>query len=228
MPRIEIVCLANSRKLQGRCLAGLRTDGQGWIRPVAAGADGTLHPGHYRLQDGTEPLLLDVVSVGFSCHQPKPHHPENWLIDDSPWQLIARPAPPATLQALKPVFVTGPHLFGNFGDRIDYSILAKSPGVYSLAAVVPSNPQWNIKLNYKGNRQTKADFSLLGPTYSLSITDPAWTQRLDHLPIGLHSTATAQLKDGQYPIFILSLGEPTPWDNCCYKLVAGVLIGNSS
>ncbi len=26
---IEMICLANSRKMQGRCVAGLRTDGTG-------------------------------------------------------------------------------------------------------------------------------------------------------------------------------------------------------
>lgn len=226
MPKIEIVCLANSRKLQGRCLAGLRTDGQGWIRPVAAGSDGTLHPIHYNLQDGSEPRLLDLISVGFSRQQPEPHQPENWLIDSLPWQLIARPAPVAVLQNLNPPPVIGPGLFGNFGDRINYATFALAPSASSLAVVTPENLQWNIKTSYSGNRQIKANFTLSGAFYSLSVTDPVWVQRLDHLAHGLHPVAAAQLEAGQFLIFVLSLGEPASWDNCCYKLVAGVLLGN--
>jgi hypothetical protein len=49
MPTVEIICLANSRKHSGRCVAGLRTDGQGWIRPVGPSDNGTLFPWHYTL-----------------------------------------------------------------------------------------------------------------------------------------------------------------------------------
>ena len=70
----------------------------------------------------------------------------------------------------------------------------------------------------------KASFTLSGSAYNLSITDPVWLSRLDHLPLGLHPVTAANIAPNEYVTFTVSLGEPTPWDNCCYKLVAGVIV----
>ncbi len=59
---LDIICLANSRKLTGRCVAGLRTDGMGWVRPVSALPDGTLSMKDYTLDHGNEVELLDIAS----------------------------------------------------------------------------------------------------------------------------------------------------------------------
>jgi hypothetical protein len=90
MPEIEMVCLANSRKHQGRCVAGLITDGSAWIRPVSSAADGSLFPSHYILQDGTETQVMDVVHLEVRQHRPENHQPENWVIGKSKWQLVRR------------------------------------------------------------------------------------------------------------------------------------------
>lgn len=224
MPKIDIICLANSKKLQGRCIAGLRTDGQGWVRPVAAGMNGALHPGQYMLQNLTQPLLLDVISVSCSHQQIEPHQPENWLLDGARWQLVSRPAPAEYAPVLRAGLVSGPDIFGNSGDRVSYAALAAAPVASSLALVIPENLRWNITTNYRGNRQTKASFTLLGSAYNLSITDPVWPSRLDHLPVGLYPVSAANIAPNEYVMFTISLGEPTSWDNCCYKLVAGVIV----
>lgn len=54
MAALDIICLANSRKHGGRCVAGLRTDGGGWLRPVGTLLDGTLYPPDYTMDDLTE------------------------------------------------------------------------------------------------------------------------------------------------------------------------------
>jgi len=35
MPSVDLICLANSHKWNFRCVAGLRVDGGGWVRPVS-------------------------------------------------------------------------------------------------------------------------------------------------------------------------------------------------
>jgi hypothetical protein len=35
MPTFEMICLAKSSKRGGICIAGLKTDGSGWLRPVS-------------------------------------------------------------------------------------------------------------------------------------------------------------------------------------------------
>ena len=224
MPSINIICLANSKKYQGRCIAGLRTDGSGWVRPVAPGGNGALHPGQYLLSNGTQPELLDVIRVGAACPQPAPHQPENWLVDRTRWELLARPAPAEHGALLQAACVSGPALFGNCGDRVNYGALKLGLASASLALVVPENLCWNIGTNSRGGRQAKAGFTLCGAAYNLSVTDPVWLSRLDSLPPGRHPASAAGIAPGEHVLFTVSLGEPTDWDNCCYKLVAAVLI----
>lgn len=224
MPEIEIVCLANSRKLQGRCIAGLRTDGQGWVRPVVQGGAGTLFPALYRLPDGTEPRLLDVIRVGCLLHRPEPHQPENSYIDGSPWTLVARPAPFTLRPLLRASLVRGPALLGDTCPKTPYGHFLSTPAPASLALVAPHNLQWHITMGSRGGRRTKARFSLDGTEYELSVSDPIWEQRLEHLPLGLHDQGVAELAAGERLVFTISFSEPAPWDNCCYKLVAAVIV----
>ena len=58
----DIICLVNSRKYCGRCVAGLRIDGGGWFRPVTQEEHGTLAFGQAYC-GGTEALPLDVVKL---------------------------------------------------------------------------------------------------------------------------------------------------------------------
>lgn len=85
MPSVDLICLANSYKLGHWCVAGLRVDGSGWIRPVSEREQGELAYRHYRLPDQSEPGVLDVIRVGLSKPGPLPHQPENWRIDGSRW-----------------------------------------------------------------------------------------------------------------------------------------------
>ena len=91
MPQFVIICLANSRKMQGRCIAGLRTDGAGWIRPVRLFKEGSLFQRDYTLNDRSEVRVLDVVRIGVSTPRPVFHQPENWVVDNTGWILIDRP-----------------------------------------------------------------------------------------------------------------------------------------
>ncbi len=226
---VEIICLANSRKLQGRCLAGLRVDGAGWIRPVAArSGEGTLHAADYCLPDGSEPRLLDVVRIGVSGASSEPHQPENRRISRTPWLLVSRPDPKAVPDAVRTLLcsslVKGPLLLENFGDKRDYAALCRKPAAASLALIVPENLTWCIKTGVRGNRQTKAQFTLTHTPYCLSVTDPVWAQRLAHLPNGLYPREAAFVGRDEQILFTISLSEPLEWNNHCYKLVAGVIV----
>jgi hypothetical protein len=64
-----IICLANSRKRSGRCVAGKEiVAGKigGWIRPISARPAGELSEGERRLDNGQEPKLLDVIQIAMS------------------------------------------------------------------------------------------------------------------------------------------------------------------
>ena len=88
MPNAVILCLANSRKLAGRCAAGLRVDG-GWVRMVSKLHNGILNAAHLFLDNGNEAANLDVLDIGFGKPRPQVHQPENWLLNGSVWKLHA-------------------------------------------------------------------------------------------------------------------------------------------
>ena len=61
-----IVCLANSRKLSGRCIAGkeLVNSGYGsWIRPVSHRPTEEISEEERRFENGDDPQILDRISI---------------------------------------------------------------------------------------------------------------------------------------------------------------------
>ena len=222
MQNVQFLCLANSRKHSGRCVAGLRLDGLGWVRPVSTLPDGTLFANHYLLDDGAEPRLLDVVEVEVTAAQPEPHQPENWLLAQSRWRLVERLAPKDVLRRLSLAVIATPLLFGTESDRIDYSTLLERPASSSLALVLPRGIRWQIRRSLRGGRQTRCTFHLGGQYYDLSVTDPEFEGRLVELDMGVHPRDVAGISSADRILLTISLGEPL--DGICYKLVAAVLV----
>jgi len=90
----RIICLANSRKLGDRCIAGreLLADGRvgSWVRPVSARPDEAISLLEMRYANGGNPQLLDVIDITFIGPRPKSNQPENWLIDSGYyWQKVS-------------------------------------------------------------------------------------------------------------------------------------------
>lgn len=230
MPQYEIICLANSRKRGGRCLAGLRADGGGWVRPVSAQPDGELQPSHTRFKDG-EARVLDRLNIGLAKPLPKPHQPENWLLEQkwyNPWYAPCRPAGRPDAAEIAPLLLAnvtpGPELLGGCSDRVPYDAFLTKPAEASLALVRPESLQWQVKTSGTGKRQTRAVFRLAGSAYNLALTDPVYEQKLSSLPLGIHPGHAAGFGDTDDVLLTVSLGEPFSPSNCCYKLVAAVIV----
>jgi putative nucleic acid modification protein with dual OB domain len=223
MPKVQFICLANSRKIGGRCVAGVRVDGRGWIRPVSGHPGGTLFS-EYRYVNGAEAALLDIVEADVIAAQPEAHQPENWLLAPGTWQLIERLPPGAAMQYLTPFVVPGPVLLENESDSVAYTTLVQQPASASLALVEPHRIPWHITTNTQGQRQTRCDFNLAGARYDLAITDPAFVPRLAELIYGYHLREVAGIAAEDRVLLTVSLGEPFEATGHCYKLVAAVLL----
>ncbi len=222
MPTFEILCLANSKKHGGRCVAGLRTDGGGWVRPVADSEDGALFPEHYTLPDGSEPRILDVLRISPRECRPKPHQPENWCMTRAHWDLVSRPAPGAAVSLLQSSLERGPALFGSLADRVPFDSILRSPAPASLALVAPQDLKWWIACNpATGKSQARARFRLDGALYNLVLTDPICLARLMSLPPGIYPATSAGFKPDERFLLTVSLGEP--FEGNCFKLAAGVV-----
>jgi hypothetical protein len=228
MPVFEMLCLANSKKHGGRCVAGLRADGQGWIRPVSFEPEGTLFDRHCTLTDGSLAETLDLIRIRFATPRPEPHHPENRLITHTSWELVARPAPQEMQTLLQAHLAPGPELLGNRLDRIPFSAFETTPASASLALVAPEDLRWIVKTDRSGGRRIRIGFLLSGTRYELALTDPLWEQRLRTLAPGTHPRAAAGLKAEEVVLLTVSLSEPFQSDSAaemyCYKLVAAVIV----
>jgi hypothetical protein len=233
MPTFEFVCLANSLKNGGRCIAGFKTDGSGWFRPVSYSSDGTLYPEHYTLTNGEEPKLFDILRVNCKKASPKPHQPENWIISNKQWQKVGNP----TRQELNRLLVSEINqasnsslLLNSHGDRIEYQNIPKNYTQTSLCLIKPNRIMWRVE-TYE-TRKYKALFWIKNTSYTLAITDLHWKSILEKLPDGDYTSDQVINKlvlknyDPNQFILTISLGEPfKPWQETiyyCFKLVAAV------
>lgn len=168
--KVSFICLANSRKLQGRCVAGIKTDGSGWIRPVTKTNDGSIPENRCRV--ASEDLdIFDVVEVEISKARSAPNQPENWVLKGTPWMLVEKLKPYDALEKISSFISVKPTLFGDQSDRIDFEALRLRPADSSLTLVRPSNVSWSITQNFRGRRQTRAYFKLGPYSYDLAVTD---------------------------------------------------------
>lgn len=81
----KLVCLANSRKIRGRCVAGkevLPDGSSAWIRPVSSSPTGEVPDKDRCYQSGADPKLGDIISITFKQASPHGFQQENHLYDD--------------------------------------------------------------------------------------------------------------------------------------------------
>jgi len=181
VPQVDIICLANSRKHGGRCVAGLRVDGSGWLRPVGTLPDGTLFATDYVLADGTHAAPMDVIRVGVRAPRPAPHQPENWVIDGTTWKLVARPMGCELISILQAAMVRGPGLLGGFSDRVPWSDFNSRPPrpLWRLSRPTPSSSILNrlpeAKCRRGGGSRLALTAALTSMTFRLPIpAGKAW------------------------------------------------------
>ena len=79
-----ILCLANSRRPGGRCIAGKEVvdDVVGsWVRPIRNVESEAIPEKDRRYEDGTYARVLDIIEIEFKEHLPDGHQTENHVID---------------------------------------------------------------------------------------------------------------------------------------------------
>lgn len=224
MPVVKrLLCLANSRKLNGRCVAGIELSDKdqriGWIRPVSAREHEEVSEYERQYEDGSDPMVLDVMNIPLLEARPKGYQQENWLLDpEHYWQKIERFGWKELAALADPVgslWVDGYSTYNGRNDRIP---LAQATGLTSSLRLVKAD-RLTLSVFKPGEafgnpkRRVQGRFSYSGAEYRLWVTDPRYER--DYLA----------KSDGEYEIgesFItVSLGEPH--NDACYKLVAAIM-----
>jgi hypothetical protein len=206
MATAVVLCLANSKKLGGRCAAGLRRDGTGWVRMVSKLHNGILNAAHVFLNNGNEAALLNVLEIGFTKPKPAVHQPENWLLDGSVWKLHAKQDVQDWAAILRKAIVPGPELLRGCADRVSYAELQQQHAEASLALIAPEKLDLLLIKKPEGKLQVRGRFWLGNQTatceYNLSMTDPIWEKKI--LQEGNQHLSQADRKF----LVTISLGEP--------------------
>jgi len=219
----RIVCLANSRKMSGRCIAGkeLLDDGKigGWIRPVSARETEEVSEWERQYVDGSDPRLLDVIDVPLLYASPKSYQQENWLLaPEYYWEkvrLATATELPQFTDPAPPLWTDGYSTVNGHNDRIPLDQVSTITD--SLRLVKVENLELQVSQpgmdfgNYR--RRVQGRFRHNGVDYWLRVTDPVYERQYLQKP------------NGQYPMgecfLTVSLGEP--FHGYAYKLIAAII-----
>lgn len=219
----RIVCLANSRKLSGRCIAGReRTTTKpvgNWIRPVSAREHGEVSEYERQYEDGSDPYVLDLIDIPVKRPKPEGCQSENWLLDPKYYWEKAGIFPVNELSSLtdptESLWIDDFSTNHGRNDRIPMSVESEIDSSLRLVEVenlvlkvfAPGEAFGNSK------RRVQGQFEHAGQSYALWITDPVYEKKY------------LAGNDGSYRIdkcyLTISLGEP--YNNAIYKLIAAII-----
>lgn len=223
-PNIKrIVCLANSRKLSGRCIAGkeLPTNGPPgrWIRPVSSRESEEVSEYERQYRDGSDPRVLDILDVPVLRANPKGFQRENWLLDpERYWERVSRVASDDLerfTDPVAPLWINDISSYNGRNDRIQVEIANGLDNSLRLVRVnrlelVVSQPGLDFG-NYR--RRVQGRFQYNGADYWLRVTDPIYERQY------------LQKSNGDYQVgdafLTISLGEP--YQGYAYKLIAAII-----
>ncbi|HEX4410318.1 MAG TPA: hypothetical protein VH206_16205 [Xanthobacteraceae bacterium] len=216
------LCLANSRKPRGHCVAGRTFNTKNytdWLRPISTRPSHEISDGEQQYADGTNTKLLDLVTVTLSQHQPLWHQTENHVIAPVRWQKVGHAGwgnvTAATETVAAPLWHDGDDSFHGKNDKVteelcklmNTSLMLIEPE--RLTIVVAEESRWAGGYD----RRVRADFTLNGTPYKFVVTDPWIEKKYFALPDGRYEIPTSRL--------CLSL--PEVHNGIATKLVAAVI-----
>ncbi len=219
-----IICLANSRKISGRCVAGKRMSDNSWCRPISNQAGHEISECDRRYSDGKTAQLLDVIEIPCIEERPHGHQSENVLIDDRFfWQKKGIASWDDVLGLVDPAADLWANRFSayyNQNNRVPDRLIDENGGSLRLIEldemvlhVGPKAPDFGYMKPI-----VRASFNYRGQHYKLDVTDPEYER------------ACLERGAGEYriPSVVACISLSAPHTNrngetFAYKLVASII-----
>ena len=215
-----IVCLANSIRMCGRCVAGkeyISGNFGGWVRPVSSRSNAEISEEERHYNNGKEINVLDIVTIPMNEPRPQSFQTENHLIDPEyywekedtlPWNQLEN-----ALDHDKPtLWVNGYESSIGINNRIPQSLADQITS--SLMLIRPKNLEVVVSAGWESKRRVDANFHYRDQTYRLNVTDPIIKR--DYLA----------RENGKYEIpdaYVCVSVAGEPFDGFHYKLVAAII-----
>jgi len=219
----RIVCLANSWKNHGRCVAGIDLDSKEWIRPVNPGGD-KLYESQIKYQNGDQPQVLDIIDIPLGRKEPLNYQPENYIINpDRKWQCVDK----FSFEDLVDLSCSGNNIcpycdfFNENSDSIFANNFIFTECEDSLSLIKPQDLKIKKRERPQRGPQIRGEFWFGGKYYDLAITD-------DKFKSPFYGRYSRLNEYGYYKIdtdevyLTISLGEELNEKH--YKLIAAVII----
>ena len=218
----RIVCLANSRKLSGRCIAGVEiVDGKtaGWIRPVSDRKNMEVSEWERQYENGRDPKVMDIIDISLLRHQPWRYQNENWLLDPGYyWRRVGR-VKWKHLQSLASVDCSlWSDGFSTYIGRNDQIPDSRSDSLKNSLCLIPVD-RLELRVCAPGEafgntkRRVQARFDYMGVGYALWVTDPKYERKYLRMPDGGYDLGESYMT--------ISLIEP--FQGYIYKVVAAII-----
>lgn len=222
----KIVCLANSRKMSGRCIAGKEVldDGYGeWIRPISRRETAEISEEEMRFENGETPEPLDIIEIPMKEYKPNEFQVENHVIDDQYyWEKcgnLSGTELPELLDIVEDtLWINGHSSYNGINDRIPVQD-ARNNITSSLVLFQPERISVSVDTEgpepSRAKRKVRAFFTLNGHQYRLTVTDPKIEREYLKRSNGTYSLQSEDV------YMCVSIGEP--YEGYCYKLVAAII-----
>jgi len=209
---MRIICLANSYKHNGRCIAGIDNRVR-WVCPVSSSRKRAIDK-ETRIIDGSEPQILDILEIPLHAHGPVDGcQPENKLLKTGQWRRLGRAKPEDLLKYCE----GDSRVLHNNLDHVRAGCFKMIPGYGWKSLQLVRNKNVVFEQDENNKAKWRANFiNSKGNALSLRVTDPATCERLERGEnISKDCLLTVSMASGWSP--------DKQTAKRCYKFVAGVV-----
>ncbi|MGK8509708.1 dual OB domain-containing protein [Nocardia asiatica] len=173
-----LVCLANSYKEGGRCVAGKDSDGT-WFRPVGRGGGGAVSKYERQYILNREPRMLDRISIVLSRRCGEEFQRENWLVDsDACWLYMGQAGwneAFSLTERPESLWLNGYRTERGVNNCVP--VARKSEVRDSLKFIHVDEVGVTVSPRLGGKRRVRVSFYYNGVEYMLPVTDPEFLKK---------------------------------------------------